>query len=278
MAGIDVLFELPNDRMYNDDRNLAPFRVETAQNPHCFRFRMVKELEAPTGMEIMIQPDLRVYKQEDWTVYYIGSVRQSWKSAYIRAAHHGKEHNIQLKTSQFPERVGTHTVLNCLQVEHLIAQNGGFVFHTSYINWEGKAILFTAPSGTGKSTQAELWRKYRGTEIINGDRAAVRIVDDTVWAEGIPFSGSSTYCKNVTLPIAAVVYLQQAPVTTICRLHGVEAFLKIWEGCSINTWDKEDMNLVSDAVLKLVEKVPVYKLACTPDETAVIALEQVLRE
>ena len=48
------------------------------------------------------------------------------------------------------------------------------VFHASYVGCDGGAMLFTAPSGTGKSTQAELWRVHRGARVLNGDKAAVR--------------------------------------------------------------------------------------------------------
>lgn len=135
-------------------------------------------------------------------------------------------------------------------------------------------MLFTAPSGTGKSTQAQLWCDHRGAELINGDRIAV----GNGMIYGIPFCGSSTVAKNVTLPLAAVVYLSQAPTNTITRLRGVAAFRKLWEGCSVNVWDEEDMDRCSRAVMDTVAAVPVLHLACTPDERAVALLEQALKE
>ena len=117
-----------------------------------------------------------------------------------------------------------------------------------------------------------MWHKYKNAEIINGDRCAVRVIDSAIVAEGIPFAGSSKYCKKRTLEIAAVVYLQQAKVTTIKRLKGLEAFRKIWEGISVNTWDKADMANVSAAAARLAASVPTYLLSCTPDESAVLAL------
>jgi hypothetical protein len=169
-------------------------------------------------------------------------------------------------------------VLNAIGAEHLIARAGGFIFHCAYIDIGGKAVLFTAPSGTGKSTQADLWQKYRNADIINGDRAAVRICDGVPTACGIPFAGSSQYCKNRDLPIAAIVYLSQAPENTLRSMKGYEAFLRIWEGVSVNTWDKTDLELVSAAVQTLAAQVPVFHLSCTPDESAVLTLEAALRK
>jgi hypothetical protein len=68
------------------------------------------------------------------------------------------------------------------------------LMHASYIDADGEAILFTAPCGTGKSTQAELWRKFAGATVINGDKAGVSFVDGRLCACGVPFCGTSGIC------------------------------------------------------------------------------------
>lgn len=264
--------------MYAGERHLAPFRVDAVTDPHYFRFEMVQTLEPPLGPCVAAPPGLRVYREGTEDIRYIGSVSDSWEPAYIRAVHRGKEHEIQLLASRFPGAVGAKTVLNCLEAEHLVTEAGGFVFHSAYIEFGGEAVLFTAPSGTGKSTQAELWRSLRGAQIINGDRAVIRCVGDRILACGIPFAGSSAYCLNRSLPLAAVVYLAQAPTTSIRQLRGYEAFSRLWEGCSVNTWEPADLKLVSALVAKAAGAVPVYYLPCTPDKSAVEALEAVLRK
>ena len=80
----------------------------------------------------------------------------------------------------------------------------------------------------------------------------------------------------IGVPLTAVVYLKQAPQTTIRRLRGAEAFRRVWEGVSVNVWDKNDVSMVMETVSRVIESVPVWHLACTPDESAVIALEQQL--
>lgn len=276
-AGVEVAVDIPDIWMYEDDRQLAPFRVQQADNPYIFWFKPVDSLMPPNGKPETVIPGVCVYQENGHDIRYIGSVEDSWEKAYIRAEHREKESYVQVKVSEKINRIGVKTALNAMGAEHLIAKAGGFLFHCAYIDYGGKAILFTAPSGTGKSTQAELWVQYREAEIINGDRAAV-CVRDGVFAEGIPFCGSSSYCSNRTLPLTAIVYLSQAPETSIRKLRGVEAFSKIWEGVSVNTWITEDMEAVSTAVLRVATEIPVYHLACTPDESAVIALEEALRK
>ena len=62
------------------------------------------------------------------------------------------------------------------------------------------------------------------------------------------------------------------------ELRGYEAFSRIWEGISVNTWDREDMEKATDTVMEVAKRIPVYHMPCTPDEAAVEALEQELRK
>lgn len=277
-AGVEVSVEIPEGWAYEDERQLAPFREDQVTDPHVFHFRPVDSLSAPNANFEVLIPGMRVYRSGENYVRYIGTVDSGWENAYIRAEYGEKEHFVQVKIREPITRIGVKTVLNALAAEHLVAESGGFIFHCAYIDYHGKAILFTAPSGTGKSTQAELWRVHRGAEIINGDRAAVCVKDGTLVAAGIPFAGSSIYCLNRTLPIAAIVYLCQAPKTSIRKLRGVEAFSRIWEGVSVNTWVKEDVERVADAVRQAATEIPIYYLPCTPDESAVVTLEEALRK
>ena len=272
-AGLEFQVEMPESCAYEDERTLAHFRADSVVDPHRFYFEQVEILEAPSGDCYMEQPNFSLYGQPSGHCRYIGG-----KVPYIRAEHSGKNHWVQVKRNAYTNQIATKIVLESMEIEHLIARNHGFIFHCSYIDHDGKAILFTAPSGTGKSTQADLWAKYRGTEIINGDRAAIRLAEGQLLAEGIPFAGSSQYCRNRSLPIEAIIYLGQAPVTTIRKLRGYEAFSKIWEGVSVNTWDRKDMELVSGVVQKVAEQIPIYHMPCTPDENAVIVLEETLRK
>lgn len=273
-AGVDVGIDIPDQWMYENDRYLAPFRIEFAPEPYVFRFELVPQLLPPADECIANTGGMRVYA--DGT-RYIGSVNQTWEGAYAQVICSGRQYRVLLEQSQCPGKVATNAVLTVLAAEHLVALNGGFIFHSSYIQVDGKGILFTAPSGTGKSTQADLWNRLRGAPIHNGDRSAVRWVDGKAYACGIPFAGSSQICENVTLPLGAIVYLKQAPQTTIRKLRGAEAFRRVWEGCSVNTWDRMDVDLISEAVMHILSEVPVFELACTPDESAIIALEGVLR-
>ena len=277
-AGVELAVTPPAGTDFFDDRNLASFRVSAVTDPHRFVFAFKDTLTPPEGELLAQLPDYTVYGYGDTQIRYMGTVGGDWNRAIMRCEHRGKTHVAELRQDAFPGGMTAKTLLNACAAEHLAAAADGFVLHAAYVAYEGGAILFTAPSGTGKSTQAELWRNYRNAEIINGDRAVVRMDAGRALAEGIPFPGSSQICQNRSLPLRAIVYLSQAPQTTICQLQGAQAFARVWEGISVNIWDRQDVALVSETVQTLLEQVPVYHLACTPDESAVIALEQLLRK
>lgn len=276
IAGVDIAVFA--EELSEEEGNLQQFRTAKPEDPHVFQYERQETLDPPEGKLLYSEPALRVYGDGVSEQRYLGLVNHSWEQAYLRGTHRGKTHRIQVQASRLSGGIRAREILDALALEHLIVGNHGFILHASYILWKGKAILFTAPSGTGKSTQAGLWEQLRGAELINGDRAVVRWLGGNAVACGLPFCGSSQTCKNVTAPLAAIVYLGQSEKTTIQRLTAVQAFRRIWEGCSINTWNREDIVLAGDTVQKTVGSVPAFFLNCTPDESAVTALEQMLRE
>ena len=146
-------------------------------------------------------------------------------------------------------------------------------FHASYIEVNGEGILFTAPSQTGKSTQAALWEKYRGAKVVNGDKAAVRI-EDIVTVNSIPFSGTSGICENITVPLKAIVFLSQAPENRVRKMGASEAITALCPNVFADKLVGEEWSQTLNLLLNLVSTVPIYHLACTPDERAVETLEK----
>lgn len=265
-----------SEDMFGDDGVLGPFRAEASEWDHSLAFEVVSDLPEPVGEEVFAQGHLRVFRNGGEQLGCVGSVSKSAGDAYMQIRRKGDSTCVQVLRSEIPEGITPRLALNALQAEHHVIQRGGFILHSSFIQWKGKAILFTAPSGTGKSTQAELWRLHRNAEVINGDRTAVTLESSGVTAWGIPYCGTSGICRNTKLPVAAIVYLSQARRTAVHTLDGLQAFRHVWEGCTVNVWDEDDMDKCIETVMEAVQQVPVFHLACTPDVSAVEMLEKML--
>lgn len=233
---------------------------------------MVDALWPPSGTLIHQASYRSYYRDGDGTICYEGGST----APYMRLLRQGDHTEVQVLRSAIPCGITVNLVLTAMEIPTDLIRRGGFLLHASYIRHGDSAILFTAPSGTGKSTQAALWEQLRGAQLINGDRVSVFVEPEGVFARGIPYCGSSGVNRNVCLRVNCIVSLEQAPVTSIVPLTGLRAFRRIWEGCTINLWDRQMVAACSDLVSRVVQSVPVFHLACTPDETAVAALEQAI--
>ena len=256
---------------------LAAFVAEPGDWDLTQEYRFCDQLPEPEGELVYRDPGMQVYALGEVRQRYGGPVEQGLAHARHCIRREGNRSLVFLRRSSPGERLSAYRVLQTLELEHRVAERSGVVLHASWIAREGRGILFTAPSGTGKSTQAELWCRLRGGELLNGDRASVFAEPEPV-VRGIPYCGSSGVCRNGELPLEAIVYLTQARENRIRRLRGLEAFRRVWEGCSVNAWSREDLNLCAGAVTRLLERVPVYQLDCTPDENAVRTLEEALEK
>ena len=166
--------------------------------------------------------------------------------------------------------------VNLLGLETLLLQHQALLLHSAFIRWRGEGILFSAPSGTGKSTQADLWERYEGAETINGDRAALRLGKNGWTAWGLPYAGSSAIYRNESAPVRAVVMLAQAKENRLRRLTAPEALRLLYPQLTIHHWEASFLNGAMDLAIRLTADVPVYLLECLPDRGAVELLKSTL--
>ena len=137
--------------------------------------------------------------------------------------------------------------------------------HAAVVSCEGKGYLFLGPSGTGKSTHAQLWLKhFEGTELLNDDNPVVR--DGIVY--GSPWSGKTPCYRNVSVPIGGIVMLSQAPYNKIRRLKGIEAYVAVVESIGSKVWDNRIAEGQHQMENTLASTIPMWHLECLPDEAA----------
>lgn len=167
-------------------------------------------------------------------------------------------------------------VESCTAFEHLSICAGALPLHASHILTSGGSVLFSAPSGTGKSTQAALWEKHRGAEVVNGDKALVLRAETGFTAAGLPYAGTSGICKNIAAPLRAVVFLAQGSENTLTRLKSARAVVKLASGAIRLPWHTEDAERILALAEAIAAEVPIYHFSCLPDKSAVDCLDSAL--
>ena len=208
-------------------------------------------------------------------VIIVGYSGEKMQNGFSNANRSGSSVRIKFAES-YRGKISAKNALEESGIFRMLAEHGGVVLHSSYIiTQRGEALLFSAPSGTGKSTQAELWRKFAGAKVINGDRALIK-AQNGVTANGIFFSGTSGICENVTAPIRAIVLLRQSEKNEIRSVSGKEAFMRLLPQCSYYPDEEENLRLVTGILAEIISAVPVYDFGCVPEKSAVTALNEVL--
>ena len=188
----------------------------------------------------------------------------------------GKSKKLEILSDGKEQSLTELDLINCIAFEKTMSEKGRFILHSSFIETENGAILFTAPSGTGKSTQADLWEKYRGIEIINGDRSGIWKENDIWMAGGVPWCGTSGIMKNKMMPLRAIVILRQGAENEIQQMRFPMKVGRILEQITVNPWNKEMLLTAQIFCMTLCKEVPIILLSCRPDEGAVEVLEREL--
>lgn len=160
-------------------------------------------------------------------------------------------------------------IFDLLGIEKVLNDRDVIMLHSSFIKYKDMGILFTAPSGTGKSTQASQWKKYKNATIINGDRTLLKKSRGLWYAYGLPYAGSSQICLNEKVLLKSIVVLRQGEVNSIEKLNEKDSLKYILSEATINYWDREYFNKSLDNIIKLIKDVPIYKLICKVDEESV---------
>jgi len=145
----------------------------------------------------------------------------------------------------------------------------GLIIHASAVVWNGQGILFSAPSGTGKSTQAKLWSRYMNASILNDDSPAVRVIDDQGIVFGTPWGGSEKIGHNSFAPISALIIIEQSDKNVIRKLRSVEVVPMLLPRCFLPYHDEVLMEKACLNLERIIQATPCYHLQCAPDKESI---------
>lgn len=151
---------------------------------------------------------------------------------------------------------------------HLPEKNA-MLLHAAVIGDGPYAYAFTAPSGTGKSTHIKLWRHTFGEPIyvINGDKPILRLIDGVWWAYGTPWCGKEGWQTNTGRPLSGLCFLSRGETDQIRRISPVEAVPALMHQVLLPA-DPPMARATMKLMDQLVTNVPLYRLYCTPTESA----------
>lgn len=271
--------QLYSFQKWKEEESFLPFKKKTENPDYTVLFRETEELPALS--------DTVIHEDDCYRVHPNG------KGGYLRSFFDAPRDFSPYAVAEYDHTNGRITI-DCLSkgahcvselhnsffhlgFESILIHKNRLCLHAACVDTPLGGILFSGPSGIGKSTQANLWQTCRAAKQINGDRPILS-KDNGKWlAWGSPYAGSSKCHVNENCAVSAVVMLRQSETCSLQRLSQPEAFRAIWSGLTIHSWDKPCVETAFDLTMDFIGTVPVFRFCCTPDLLAVEYLEQELR-
>ena len=272
----DLTFGLHSDIEINCSDEFRDFNG-TGDADYTLIFGEADELELAQGSPVAMETGFSVYQTADGYLYqYFDTNNKVY--AVSRISWEEKTVHVQYLRDEMRHVSHTNGAFFHIRWEEVLLHARRFLLHACCVETELGGILFSGPSGIGKSTQGHLWCQHEGAEVINGDRPVLYKDGDRWYAYGSPYAGSSNYHKNKRTGVRAIVLLAQAKECSIRKLRKAEAFRKVFAQTTLSAWNPDSINRGCELLEDLIKDIPVYELACTPDERAVELLKRTLKE
>ena len=143
------------------------------------------------------------------------------------------------------------------------------LFHGSVVAVDGVGYLFTAKSGTGKSTHTRLWREYFGDRavMVNDDKPLLHIAESGVIAYGTPYNGKHRLGTNTSVPLKAICILTRSAENHIEPITRKQAYTMLLQQV-YRPADMLKMAKTLALVDRLADSVKLYRLGCNMDISA----------
>lgn len=279
----DMVMDIESaDKAFFDVR-LSAYASDDTGEPDCrITTTLPTLIKLPDGQEILRRERLAVLKTADGNVcHYTRSDAGDILQAITQTPDFSHT-DIQILSRR------RHSALSLTDFEYLLTGNafsnrltvlGGLMLHSSALAFDGKGVAFSAPSGTGKSTHAALWRERYGKRVIaiNDDKPAIRFKENTPWIYGTPWSGKTDLNNNVAVPLHAIVFLERSEYNEIVPLTPKEAIFYLMEETMRPYYDSELGVQVLETAQRLIQSVPIYRLRCTVSFDAVDLVKRELK-
>jgi len=253
VAGLTISLDLCYE---SDFENSYKYKTDLDANYH-ITSRLVDNIEEPMSNLLYETKYYKKYKVSDHIIQIqylegrlIGSIDYYKNDVLINILVHNS-------VSEY--------VMSQYALAYILGQNDAIIMHGSSLIYSNLGIIFTAKSGTGKSTHSRLWQKYSDATVLNDDKNILKLEGDKVMLYSSPWSGKHKLDNNISHKLDAIVFLYQNKTNVIRRLKSIEAFKLMLS--QIDFPREENMDLWNKITDKLLE-LPIYHLGCNMEKEA----------
>lgn len=204
-----------------------------------------------------------------WSFYTLNTLRQAYftpvKRPYFSLEYEWPTDGVTIRVREaFDSFVRSGVMYGMLTALH----DSCVGLHGVTLICKNQAVVLSAPSGTGKTTLANLLEEYCDAKVINGDFALLSVSEGGVFFEPTPFCGTSRVCLNERLQVDRIVFLAQSKQNVWKEPEGRQAILSVMNNAFVPSFDKQLQQDVQNSILKLMSFVKISNFAFAPTEEA----------
>ena len=199
-------------------RGFQPFLCAPGEAPLIVSLLPVQALPEVRGRELLRNYAFAVFRTEDGFFRVFHDRREGDRPYAVGHLEPDGRETIEYLEADRGFFSETANCFSHIALEALLLQRDAMILHASFVSTRYGGLLFSGVSGIGKSTQADLWQRYEGAELLNGDRTVLRRMDGVWTAFGSPYAGSSNCFVNESRPVRAIVLLSQGSACSLRRL------------------------------------------------------------
>ena len=276
----DIGFGFDTDLQLEETHLYDLFRIDESEfyrltERNYFSIKTESEKISDFGMPVFSCSSYSVYRVDDGYVKITNRYNRREYKCICRQNNKGGE--ISFTDNGIDSLLNTVELFRLIDLVTALLSFDALILHGAVIRHGEKCIVFSGDSGAGKSTQAELWNKYKGSEILNGDRLIIRRIDGVWYAFGIPMRGSSDYCCLFRLPVECIVFPEKAEYNRIGQFdRKMERFIRLNSQINCGSRKKEETDKLLSLTEDIINNIEIVRLFCTPDDGAVKCLSDYL--
>lgn len=226
-----------------------------------FTVKIADELFELTCVQEMTKERFADYLSDEAGGIKLYASRESREAARQRLASNPNRRNTDLSPN-FIEFSALHH-----HIAYKLAEKNILLVHGSVVVADGEAVLFIAPTRTGKSTHTRLWTELLGERafILNNDKPLIRIENNTATAYATPWGDTPTPKLRFS-QLTAMVHLQRGE-NHITAVEPGKLLLPLLQA-SLRGRTKEEAAKLLSLQGSLLRCVRTYAMTCQPDSAA----------
>lgn len=165
-----------------------------------------------------------------------------------------------------------------LPVAGILLAQQGLLLHGCGVVVRGQGLIFSGPSGAGKSTMASLWHNAKRGLVVHDDCCGIRPVEGGYSMHGVPWLTVEGFCSGQGAPLKALFFLEHGAENLCTPITPVQALNHILPQVFVPFGDGPEVLAMSENCIRLIERIPAYRLAFAPTSDVVHLVDSLLQD